>query len=86
MTPVEVTLLKGESELENSEPRKSQKSERYSLVWAFDMSSDGLSKYISYEQWNVSYEIERGDIEVLCISEDGKMTYTDEYGAEPDPE
>jgi hypothetical protein len=51
------------------------------------IDKDGLSKYISYEQWNVAYEIEKGKVRTLCIDQSGGMTYGDEYGDEPeDPE
>jgi len=47
-----------------------------------NIAKDGLSKYISYEQWQVSYEIAKGNIRQICIS-NIPMTYQDEHGDEP---
>jgi len=43
------------------------------------ISSDGLSKAISYTQWKVAYEITKGDISQLCITETGSISYPEEY-------
>ena len=48
--------------------------------------SDGLSKYISYERWNVTYEIKKGKVWATCISESGQVTFNPEYGEESDPD
>ncbi len=40
---------------------------------------DGLSKTISYEKWNVSYEIKKGQVIKMCISHSGKVVYADQY-------
>lgn len=50
------------------------------------ISADGLSKYISYERWKVTYEIEKGEVSAICISESGRLAYDPEYGDESDPE
>jgi len=41
---------------------------------------DGLKKMISYPEWKVSFEIEKGDVISACVSEDGDMQYLEEYG------
>jgi len=46
------------------------------------ISSDGLKKMISYEQWKVAFEIEKNHVISWCVTESGKMTYTNEYGEE----
>lgn len=43
------------------------------------IAADGLSKYISYEQWKVAYQISEGKVNMLCVSESGKVTKTEEY-------
>lgn len=42
--------------------------------------ADGLAKMISYEKWNVAFEIQQGDVTKTCISSSGKVTYLKEYG------
>lgn len=44
--------------------------------------SDGLQKAISYEQWKVGFEIEKGNVTRVCVSESGKLTFANEYGEE----
>ncbi len=41
---------------------------------------DELRKMISYPEWKVSYEIEKGDVVSVCVSENGDMQYLEEYG------
>lgn len=48
------------------------------------IDSEGLKKYISYEQWGVAYEIEQRKVRRYCIIESGPMTYYTEYGDEPE--
>jgi hypothetical protein len=43
--------------------------------------SDGLAKTISYEKWNVSFEIQKGEVGNVCISSSGKVSYKNEYEA-----
>lgn len=40
---------------------------------------DGLRKMISYQQWKVAFEIEQGDVESVCATESGEVTYIDEH-------
>lgn len=44
--------------------------------------TDGLAKFISYEQWNVMYEIEKGQVFGLCIISSGRASYFDKYEEE----
>lgn len=41
---------------------------------------EGLRKMISYPELKVSFEIEKGDVISVCVSEDGTMKYLEEYG------
>ena len=41
--------------------------------------SDGFAKIISYEELNVSFEIEKKNVVMVCISTSGKTTYSEEY-------
>ncbi len=43
---------------------------------------DGLAKTISYEKWNVAFEIEQEDVSRICVTSSGKVSYTKEYGSE----
>ena len=43
------------------------------------INDKGTSKYISYKQWNVAYEITQNRVSEQCISSTGKMTYRHEY-------
>lgn len=40
---------------------------------------DSLAKLISYEPWKVVFEIEKGDVNKICVSRSGKLTYSTEY-------
>lgn len=43
---------------------------------------DGLAKMISYEKYNVAFEIEQGSVSSVCITSTGKITYLKEYGSD----
>ena len=49
------------------------------------IQADGLSKIVSFEQWNVSYIISEGKVKNRCMTT-APITYVDEFGDEPDPE
>lgn len=42
--------------------------------------NDGLAKVISYRQWNVAFELEKGRVSAMCVAE-GDVRYPDEYGS-----
>jgi len=46
------------------------------------ISSDGLRKMISYEQWKVAFEIEKDNVISWCVTDSGRITYVNEYGEE----
>jgi hypothetical protein len=41
--------------------------------------SDGLVKTISYQQWKVSFEVEKGEVQKVCVSNSGALGYKKEY-------
>jgi len=45
----------------------------------------GLSKLISYAPYKVGYEIEKGQVQEVCISSTGKVSYGTEYGKSDSP-
>lgn len=44
-------------------------------------NKDGLSKWLSYEKWKASFDISKGRIVSFCLSESGRMAYSEEYGS-----
>lgn len=41
--------------------------------------ADGLAKTISFNQWKTSFEFEKGSMTGVCISDSGKVRYSDEH-------
>jgi hypothetical protein len=41
--------------------------------------ADGLAKTISFEQWKVAFEFEREKMKSICISDSGKVRYSEEH-------
>ncbi len=41
--------------------------------------ADGLAKFMSYERWKVAYAIEKGQVQMICVTSSGKASYMDEY-------
>ena len=46
------------------------------------INSDGLSKWVNYDQWNVAYNIRAGNVGARCMT-DFDMSYSDEYNPNP---
>lgn len=44
--------------------------------------ADGLAKTISYAQWKASFEFEKGEMIGVCISESGKVRYSEEHAGD----
>lgn len=40
---------------------------------------DGLAKIISYKEWNVAFEIQKGDIMGVCVTSNGEVSYLLEH-------
>lgn len=43
------------------------------------IAKDGLQKLVSFERWKVAYEIAKGQVSQICISETGSVSFVDEY-------
>lgn len=46
---------------------------------AESISKDGLSKIISFKSFKVAYELTKGQITELCVTESGGVNYVEEY-------
>lgn len=44
------------------------------------IKDDGLGKFISYLPWKVAFLIEKGQVQSLCVTESGKVSFLQEYG------
>ncbi len=40
----------------------------------------GLKKMMSFKEWGVAYEIEKGHVTGWCVDHDGTMRYFQEFG------
>ena len=39
----------------------------------------GTSKFISYSQYKVAFDITKGDVKTTCVTESGEVTFANEY-------
>ena len=53
--------------------------EKVGLSTNESISEDGLSKLVSFKQWKVAYEVAKGQIGHVCVSESGKVAFADEW-------
>lgn len=43
------------------------------------INESGTSKFISYSQYKVAFDIEKGDVKTTCVTESGQVTFSNEY-------
>jgi hypothetical protein len=48
------------------------------------INKEGLAKMVSYQQWKVAYEIAKGQINQVCVTESGRVTFREEYQEQAD--
>lgn len=46
---------------------------------AESISKDGLSKFMSFESFTVAYELSKGQVTKVCVTESGGVSYVEEY-------
>jgi len=43
------------------------------------INKEGLTKFISYDKYKVSFGIERGEVDSVCVTKSGKVSFAEEY-------
>lgn len=43
------------------------------------INKEGLSKMVSFKQWKAAFEIAKGQVNDVCVTESGSVSYREEY-------
>ncbi len=53
---------------------------------AVSIHEEGTEKILSYPQWNAAFELAKGRVIKVCVTDRPEMRYSAEYGASPKAE